>query len=198
LILLCHLGCARTEIPDPRDAARTYQEAVERGDPQALHALLSEEGRVAYSPEDIALLLEQDRMEIQAQAASVNEPDARVEGRARVMLADQREAELTFSESRFWVQGTLALPFQSQSPEELLQSLATALDSRSLPLLLSLLTEEQRSRVEERLDALSASLALRNGAVVRVRGERAEIELPDGQLLVLRRQHGSWQIEELP
>lgn len=199
LLALAHPGCAgRADVPDPRSAAAAYRDAVRSGDHSAMYDLLSADARETYSEREVEAILTTERTELGERAESVGSDSAVCVSKAMVPLAGRRTATLHLEGGAFRLAGTTAFPSLSESPEQALENLSVALSTRSLPLLMALLTERQRLMFEERLESLIESLALRDGAMIRVKQDRAEVELPDGQQLLLRLEDGSWQVEELP
>ncbi len=81
-LALTFCGCARTQMPDPRDAARQYEQAIRSGDAAVLHALLSREAQATYSEQDIVALLERDRRELLENAAGCVDPASEVSATA--------------------------------------------------------------------------------------------------------------------
>jgi hypothetical protein len=191
-------GCVRREIPDPRGAVQQYRQAIAARDPAMLRAMMTDESRLAYSAQDVALLLREDGAELQARAAQLSSSDARVESEATLELADGATARLTMEDGAFRVAGAGAFPLRPGSPEETLREFARALRERNLTVLAQLLTEDASRRLLERVDALATALIDLPSANVELSAERARVELADGQTILLRREQGIWLVEELP
>lgn len=197
-LAVCLCCCARTQMPDPREAARAYEDAVEQGDAAALHALLSREAQTTYSPQDVSEILERDRRELAARAQACADPDAQVEAVAVVAGAEGAELGLALEDGRFRIDSDTALFPRPRTPEAALRALAWALESQQISRVEATLSEERRASLEERRLALLQSLAERDRALIRVSDHRAVVELPDGQVVELVEEEGVWRVEAVP
>jgi len=184
-------------MPDPRDAARQYEQAVAKGDAAALHALLSEQGQATYSEKDVRELLERDRAELRALAAACADPGAEVRATATVS-GDGTELGLTLEGEGFRVDSDAAFFPRPRTPEAAARALAVALESGQLTRVEATLSAERRAALEERRAALLQSLSELEQASVQVMGDRAVVELPDGQRIELVLEEGVWRVEAVP
>lgn len=191
-------ACASRVLPDPRATAQSYRDALDAGDAERLHALLSEQGQQTLSEQDVKALLARDLPTLRDKAHSVAAEDSHVTAEAELLFHDGRRARLSLEDGAFRVTHDSALPAQPATPKEALDALARAAEARDLRGLMQLLSGEERSRLEERLDALSTSLGSLAGAIIEIRGDAASVELPDGQTILLSFEGGSWKIRELP
>lgn len=185
-------------MPDPRDAARSYEKAVRSGDAVALRELLSEEARLAYSEADLRRLLQAEKVELASRAASVAAASARVDVRATLGTARGPELSLAVEQGEFRLSSDSALLPRPESPRAALVALGAALHSRDAGRLEVLLSEEQQVRMAERRAALLSSLLELDGATWEVQDEKATAVLPDGQVVELVREGGVWRVRALP
>lgn len=120
-----------------------------------------------------------------------------MEARAQVLLADGSEVELSLEDGAFYVDAAATLPSAARTPAQALDGLRRALSRRSYPALLRVLSVEARSAVERDLRALVQGLEDPAALDVRVNGDRADIELPGGHSVSLKREHGVWRVEDV-
>ena len=191
------MGCGRPALPDPREAARAYAAAAARGDADGVHALLTRDARRTYGLGRVRELVRDERAELSRQAASVSRTDARVEASARLLLADGSAVELELEPEGFRVAAADTLPGAARTPTEALDGLRRALSRRSYSALLRVLSAESRATVE--LDLRALAVALENSATldVRVQGDRADVDVGGGHLVTLRREAGTWRVEDI-
>jgi hypothetical protein len=192
------LGCARTRVPDPRDAARQYEEALEQGDAARLHALLSRRAQATYSEADLALLMKRDGKELLGNARGCVDPAAKVAANASMTTGAGLELGLELEEGAFRIDSDTALFPRPGTPEAAARALIQALASGQVERVEAILSSDRRADLEERRAALLESLSGLDQASVRVRDHRATIELPDGQVLELVEEEGVWRVEAVP
>lgn len=190
-------ACARSELPDPRVAARTYAEAAARGDAEALHGMLTTEAQRSFGREGTRRLLGDARAELGAQGRALLNPGTRVEATATVPLEDGTQVELTLGPSGFRVASADTLPSGARTPVEALEDLKKALARRSYPALLRILSPKARTAVENDLRSLESGLSDPSSLDVKVTGDRAEVEVPGGHAVTLERQGGTWRVDDL-
>jgi hypothetical protein len=190
-------GCGRPALPDPRAAARAYADAAARGDSARVYSLLSREARRTYGPAAVAVLVRDERAEFARLAAAVRRPDARVEASATVLLEDGSQARLALENDEFRVSAAETLPAAARSPVEALDGLRRALARRSYPALLRVLSAESRGAVETDLRALAAALENPATLDVKVEGDRADVDVGGGHRVTLRREGGTWRVEDI-
>jgi len=193
-----HLGCARTRVPDPRDAARQYEEALEQGDAARLHALLSRRAQATYSEADLTLLLKRDGKELLENARGCVDPGSSVSASASMTTGAGLDLGLELEDGAFRIDSDTALFPRPGTPEAAARALRQALSSGQVERVEAILSRDRRADLEERRAALLESLSALDQASVRVRDHRATIELPDGQLLELVEEEGVWRVEAVP
>jgi hypothetical protein len=196
-LLALVVACGRPALPDPRDTARAYADATAHGDAKKLFALMTRESRRTYGEARTRELVKDAREELARKGAAVARADARVEGSATVLLADGTRVELALEPEGFRVAAADTLPAAARTPTEALDNLRLALSRRSYPALLRVLGSEARSELELDVRALLRGLAEPASLDVRVTGDRAEVTVGAGHLVTLRKQNGTWHIEDL-
>ncbi len=193
VFLACGCGSA---IPDPRAAVAAYTDAARRGDSAALWDLLDDAGRKRMSREEFERIVSDAKAELSERATVFSTPDARLEARAEVTFADGERAVLTLEQGAFRVSGAEALPSGARSPQQALDQLRRVLARRSYAGLLRVMTPTSKGAIERNLRSLVDGLEGADGLDVQVDGDRAEVTVPGGHRVRLRREEGVWRIEE--
>jgi hypothetical protein len=191
------VACGRPALPDPRAAARAYADAAAKGDAGRIYALLTREARQTYGERRTRELVGDARAELAHQAEAIRRPDIRVEGEATVLLDDGTQVELTLERDGFRVAAADTLPSAARTPSEALDGLRRALARRSYFALLRVLSSEARGELETDLRGLARALEEPATLAVRVDGDRAEVDVGAGHLVTLRRDRGSWYVEDI-
>jgi hypothetical protein len=189
-------GCARPALPDPTDAAREYANAAERGDSEAIYGMLSARARQSFGREGTKRLVAGSRAELQRQGKALNTPGASLETTARVRFADGEQAELVVEKGHFRIASAAALPSGARTPAQALGELRAALARRSYAGLMRALTSEARSALENDLSSLVEGLDQPETLDVKISGDRAEVSVPGGHTVKLKREAGVWRIED--
>jgi hypothetical protein len=190
------LGCTREVMPDPRAAARDWDEALRRDDRKAIYEMLTAASQRAYGSAGVDKLLGENRSEIAAVAQAARSNDARVRATATLGYGDGQVAELVLEDGRFRLLGDEALPLDAKSPADALRQLRTALQRRSYGALLRLLSRETRWMIESELQALVDALEEPGGLQIKVEGRRATASLPGGHTVTLEHEDGVWTIKD--
>lgn len=189
-------GCASTSVPDPHAAARAYAEAAERGDAEALYAMMSTPSRQARSKDDVKKMVAEEHDELAQQGKELARDDVRVEATARLRYADGEEAALELREGRYWVTAAGALPGGAKTPEEALEQLRRVLARRSYAGLMRVLSPTTRAAVENDLRALVDGLGEPGTLPVQANGDTAVVKVPGGHQVKLKREGGVWRVED--
>lgn len=197
LVIVAAAGCAGPSIPEPRDAARRYAEAAQRGDADALHAMLSADGRRTLSREDVRRLVADQRAELADRGKALEAWSATVKARARVTYGDGEHATLDLEpDGVFRVSAADALPAGARTPEQALADLRKVLARRSYAGLIRVLTPASRSALEADMRSLVEGLEQPEGLDVHVTGDSATVQVPGGHEVKLKRQGGVWRVED--
>jgi hypothetical protein len=183
-------------MPDPRTAAREWDEALRRDDRKALNEMLTAESQRAYGARGVDKLLSENRTEISALALAASSSNTRLHATAVIGYGDGQIAELVLEEGHFRLLGDEALPVESNSPADALRQLRAALQRRSYGGLLRLLSRETRWLVESELSALVDALEEPGALQIKVEGRRAKASLPGGHTVTLEHEDGVWTIKD--
>jgi hypothetical protein len=191
------VACGRPALPDPRAAARAYAEAAAKGDAGRIYALMTKEARRTLGERRTRELVADARAELARQAAALQRSDTRIDGAATVLLDDGTQVELTLGPDGFRVAAADTLPSAARTPSEALDGLRRALARRSYFALLRVLSGEARGELETDVRSLARALEEPATLAVRVDGDRAEVDVGAGHLVTLRRDRGSWYVEDI-
>src|SRR5262245_49417063 len=125
------VGCGGHSMPDPRTAADEYAQAVERGDSDAIYALLTSDAQRTHGKQGVKKLTSESKHELMRNAHAVSSGDSKVEMSATVRFADGEQAELPVQDGKFRVGSAGALPEGARTPAQALAELRQALARRS-------------------------------------------------------------------
>jgi len=189
-------GCARSPLPDPKDAVVAYQAAASKGDAKAIYGMLSERSRKALKIGDVERIVADERTELATQAKAVSESGATVRASARVRYPDGEDATLDVEDGGFRVSSADGLPAAARSPAAALEQLRRALARRSYAGLMRVLSPATRSAVESDLRSLVDGLSHPDSLDVQVSGDVASVQIQGGHFVKLRRENGVWKVED--
>ncbi len=188
-------ACA-SRVPDPRDAARAYAEAAERGDADAILAMTTAASRRAAGDEALKARIADERAELADQGRELARADLRVEAAARLRYADGEEAALDLRAGQYRVTAAGTIPGGGRTPGEALDQLRRALARRSYGALMRVLSPTTREAVEGDLRRLVEGLDEPRALPVEVSGDAALVKVPGGHQVKLRRDGGVWRVED--
>jgi hypothetical protein len=189
-------GCGRPTVPDPQVAARQFAEAARRGDADAIHRLLSREGRVAHGRAGVRRLVQESRVELARAGAALARPQVVVDTAARVRFIDGETAELKVEHGRFVVTAAAGLPSAARTPAEALAELRQALARRSYSAFVRVLSRETQVAIERDLRSLVTGLERAESLDVKLVGDRAEVAVPGGHIVRLKKEAGFWKVDD--
>lgn len=195
--LIALTGCAPPRVADPLPTVRAYVAAAERGDHEALYALLSARSRRDLGRDGTRQLVNETRAELAASAKALAKPGVEVRALAEVRYRDGERASLELEDGVFKIASADALPAAPRTPNEALAALRKALARRSYSALVRVLSLETQSALERDWEALVLGLEDPDTLDVRVQGDRAEVQLSGGHVIKLRRELGVWRVEDL-
>lgn len=190
------LACGGNALPDPRVAAKEYADAVERGDSDAVYGMLTSDAKREYGREQVKTMIGGSQKEILRAARAASAPDSRVEALATVRFADGEQAELAVEEGKFRVGSAGALPLGARTPSQALAELRQALARRSYPGILRVLSTESKSALENDMRSLVDGLEQPETLDVKINGDNAEVQVPGGHKVKLKREGGVWRVED--
>jgi hypothetical protein len=195
VVPLAFFACASTSVPDPREAATAYAAAAANGNADAIYGMMSESAQRARSKEEVRRIVADEKAELAEQGKAVGGSDARVEATARLRYQDGEEAALELREGRYWVTASGALPGGARTPEEALDQLRRVVARRSYAGLMRVLSPTTRAMIEEDLRSLVEGLEKPDTLQVQVNGDAAVVAVPGGHHVKLRREGGTWRVE---
>jgi hypothetical protein len=159
-----------------------------------VHALLAAEPRRSLGRSGVARALADGRAEINATARSAARASAAVVATAAVRYVDGEVAELVVEPDGFRISAAAGLPSQARTPEAALADLRGALARRSYPALLRVLAGPTRAALDEDLRSLVEGLTDPDSLGIRLRGDLAEVDVPGGHRVTLKREAGVWRV----
>jgi len=196
VLLATGIGCSRPAVPDPKVAALEFARAAEAGDHTAVYALMTEQSKMQYGPAQTKALVEDAKTELKRTGAALEQGPLAVQARAEIRYSDGEHAVLELEEGHFRVAELGTLPSGAVTPAQALSELRVALARRSYPALMRVMTGSSRGTMENDMRSLVNGLEEPETLDIDVEGDRAEVELPDGHTVRLKREEGVWKIED--
>lgn len=200
LALPCALGasaCVRDTMPDPKQALQSWAEAAARGDADAIYDMLDEQGRRDLSREDVRRMVADQRKELAEQAKELSATDTEIEATAEVRYADGETSVLDLQDGRFKIASADALPAGARTPTQALEQLRRVLARRSYAGLVRVLTRQTRGSLENDVRSLVQGLENPEELDIDQMGETATVRVPGGHLVRLRREAGTWRVDDI-
>lgn len=189
-------ACSRAPVPDPRVATAEYAAAVGRNDAAAVYGMLTDEGKLAYGIDGTRRLLGDAHGELLRQSKAVVSARARVRAVAEVPYVDGEHAIVEVQDGRYRISSAAGLPFGARTPAAALTELRSALAQRSYAALIRVLSSDTRGALEGDMRTLVEGLERPDTLDVKVRGESAEVSVPGGHRVLLKREAGIWRIHD--
>ena len=190
------MGCVtRASVPKPEPAIDAYLRALEKGDVDAIYAMMSEESKRVVSKEELVRIIKDQRAELTSYAKAVGTQQRVVTARATLRYDDGELVTLELVDGRFRVAAADALPAAAKTPEQALGQLRRVLARRSYAGMLRVLSPRTRAAVERDLRALVEGLNEPDALEIDVIGETATVRVPGGHQVKLRREDGIWHID---
>ncbi len=200
------LGCAttgRARVETPRDVLAAVTVAARSRDAAVLYALLPDAARQAEPIEGFRARMERDGAELGILADRTEGALGRENPVVDLSLADgEVVSEVDTREGWRLNQPGLGPP-TALTPDGALRALHTALQRRSLGALLGVLSDRARGTLEVYLNELLVQTVDPSGlehVATAGTGERstaASIRLPDGRVILLRREDGAWRVDDI-
>jgi hypothetical protein len=167
---------------------------VERGDAEAVYALLTPEGQRTLGAAGTKQLVRESKQELGRTARAIEASGARVEASAEARFRDGESAVLVLEDGQFRVDAASLLPARPRTPSQALSSLRRALSRRSYPALMAVLASDSESAIESDIGSLVNGLEHPETLDIQVNGDLAEVQLPSGHLIKLKREAGIWRV----
>jgi hypothetical protein len=187
-------ACASQRVPDPKVTARAYASAAKRGDAAAIYALLTPEGQRALGVSGTKQLVSESRAELGRTAQAIQNDGARVEASAEARFSDGESAELVLEDGQFKVDAASLLPARPRTPSQALAGLRRALARRSYPALMALFANDSQGALESDIGSLVSGLEHPETLDIQINGDAAEVQLPTGHRILLKREAGIWRV----
>ena len=194
MLFVLALGCAGQRVPDPKVTAHAYASAAQRGDADAIYALLTPEGQRALGRAGTKQLVQESKSELGRTALAIQSEDARVDASAEARFNDGESATLVLENGRFYVDAASLLPARPRTPSQALSGLRRALARRSYPALMALMSGDSRGALESDIGALVSGLEHPETLDIQINGDAAEVQLPSGHRVLLKREAGIWRV----
>lgn len=196
LMVLLFSACGASAVPDPKQAATQYAEAVQGRDETKLYNLLDAEARRALGPERVEELLQQSQSELERRALEFAGDDAEVKAQAQLQFSNGEVVSLQLEDGRFRVSSASAFPSGATTPTQALHELRSALARRSYLGLLHVLSSETRAAVEDQVQDLVTILEHPEALEVTISGDRATVVTPRGHRVELKNENGVWKVRD--
>lgn len=190
-------ACVRETMPDPKQALKAWSDAAARGDADAMYDMLDEQGRRDLSRDDVRRMVASQRKELADQARSVGSSEVEVKATAEVRYADGETSVLELQDGRFRIASADALPAGARTPAQALEQLRRVLARRSYAGLMRVLTRQTRGSLENDVRSLVEGLEAPEELEIDQTGETATVRVPGGHLVRLRREAGTWRVDDI-
>jgi hypothetical protein len=200
VIALCGgtlFACAREQsLPDPDLAARRFARAARRGDGDAIYGMLNTDAQREYGRRGVRALVAESAAELARAGEALEKGPRTVEQVARLRLSHGEVVLLTLEGSSFKVSAAGVLPARARTPPDALAELRDALSQRSYAALIRVLSGETGSTLDGELNGLVRGLAHPELLEPRISGDRAEVMVPGGHWVKLKREDGVWRVDD--
>ncbi len=189
-------GCRASSVPDPKLAAAEYAQAASRGDADAIYEMMTVSAKRSRSRDEVRKIVKEERDELAEQARSLASKESRVEATAHLAFDDGEKASLELDRGRFWVSAAGALPGGARTPEQALDHLRRVLARRSYAGLMRVVTPATRAAIEADLRSLVVGLEKPEALPVQTTGDTAQVTVPGGHHVRLKRDGGIWRVDD--
>lgn len=189
-------GCATSATPNPKAFADTFAEAAKRGDDDALYGMMTTTARETYSKDDVRKLVREQREELRERGTDLQAAGTSVRAFARLRYDDGEEVQLDLYGGRFWITAAGSMPGGSRSPEAALDQFRRVLARRSYAGLMRVLSPSTRAAIEQDLRSLVEGLEHPETLRVKPLGDVANVQVPGGHTVKLKRDNGIWRVED--
>jgi len=196
LAAACGTAGPGASIP-PASALEAYVHAVRADDAEAAHVLLSESLRAEVSTEELGRLMGENREELGAQATEIEAEAATVQAVAVQPLEGGEEVRMVLEEGGWVIDGGVISAPGLRTPMATIRAFRRALQRRSLPGTLRVLSREPRAEVEAELSRIIEETEDDLDLEVEIRGNRARVRTTGGREITLVREAGEWRISAI-
>jgi TPR repeat protein len=196
LLLMLGAGCGRPAVPDPDEAVRRFAQAARQGDAETIHRMLTRQSQREHGREGTRRLVLESRAELERLGRAIGAGRTEVATRAALRYADGETADLVVEQGQFRISAAAGLPSAAQTPAQALAELRQALARRSYSGLTRVLSSGTRSALENDLRSLVTGLEHPETLEIKVSADRAEVTVPGGHLVRLKKEAGLWKVED--
>jgi len=201
LATACAGGAGGPSPADPGGVVGAWKSALERDDPKAAYALLSPRVRKDLPYAEFEKQWRDHAAERKRQAAAMGQSAGPLDATADVALEDGKKARLSREKSRWRVEVPLVSPSRADSPAEAARLFAAALEDRSFPALMKLLTSTRRDGIQSQIDIFVAGLRANVGREITITGDVATIEWREGsrvyKITLKKDENGDWRVDDV-
>jgi len=191
------VGCAHEpSLPSPDPVARRFAAAARRGDGDALYAMLSADGQRRYGRDGVRALVAQCGPELAREGEALENGPRSIDLVARLRLTHGEIVALTLEGRSFKVSSAGVLPARARTPPEALAELRDALSHRSYAALIRVLSGDTGSTLDGEINGLIRGLEHPDMLEPKISGDRAEVVVPGGHWVKLKREDGVWRVED--
>jgi hypothetical protein len=189
-------GCAAQAVDaGPEVAIARWADALERGDPEAAHALLDDETRRTRSVEDVRERLEANPGEVAEHVAAVRTTEPRA--RAVVRLTNDERVTLHREDGHWRLSGALLGVPTPTTPEDAVRALRRALRHPALDGVLAVLARRPRAGIVAEVERFLADSADELAWRTEVAGNDASVRTAGGWTIRLVRESGEWRVADV-
>jgi hypothetical protein len=183
-------------LPDPDPVAQRFAAAARRGDGDAIYGMLSADAQRHYGRDGVRALVAQCGPELAREGALLEQGPRTIDQVARLRLSHGEVVTLTLEGRSFKVSSAGTLPARARTPPEALAELREALSQRSYAALIRVLSGDTASALDGQITGLVRGLEHPDMLEPKVSGDRAEVIVPGGHWVKLKREDGVWRVED--
>jgi hypothetical protein len=156
--------------------------------------MLTPDGQRALGQTGTRQLVRESKAELARTARAVGGANARVEASAEARFTDGESTTLVLEDGTFLIDAATLLPARPRTPSQALSGLRRALARRSYPALMALMSADSRGALESDLGSLVSGLEHPETLDIQINGDSAEVQLPSGHRVLLKRETGIWRV----
>ncbi len=192
-------GCATfSRVSHPDTLLTRYVEAIESGDIDGAYALLSEAQRHRVSRAEFREAAGAYPQELEAQARELRRQMAEpISVSGEVPMASGERAIFILQDGHWRITEGAAGAASLTSPLQTIRVLRRALQRRSYPGVLRVLSREARSQLEDEISRIIEGLEDEEALSVEVTGNRARVVYDENHFVDLQREDGEWVIVDM-
>lgn len=192
------MACARQgTVPETDPVVTRFAEAARDGDSDAIYELVSEDAKKAYGRAGVRRLVSESRRELAERGNALLKGPRQVEASARIRYEHGAVAEVAMEQGTLKVASAGLLPARPRTAPEALGQLREALARRSYPALMRVLSRDTATALDQDISGLIDALEHPDMLDIKEQDTDAEVSLPGGHWVKLKREDGVWRIHDL-